>query len=123
MSRRTERVGELLREELSELLVRGVKDPRVERGLVSVTAVDVSPDLRYATVYVSHLGSEEERAEVLEGLEHAAAYLHNELVRRLPMKHVPRLRFRFDPSIERGARLSVLIRQLSRKDAEPEHDV
>jgi|DewCreStandDraft_2_1066082.scaffolds.fasta_scaffold00046_65 ribosome-binding factor A len=122
MSRRTDRVSELLRQELSELLVRSVKDPRVEHGLVSVTAVEVSPDLRYATVYVSHLGNEEERAEVLAGLEHAASYLHNELVRRLSLKHVPRLRFRFDPSIERGARLSVLIRQVAPKDAEPEHD-
>lgn len=123
MTRRTDRVAELLRQELSELLIRSVKDPRVEHGLVSVTAVEVSPDLRYATVYVSHLGDETERAEVLTGLEHAAPYLHNELVRRLSLKHVPRLRFRFDPSIERGARLSVLIRELAQRDTEPGHDI
>lgn len=121
MSRRTERVSELLRQELSELLVRAVKDPRIEHGLVSVTEVEVSPDLRYATVYVSHLGTEEERVEVLAGLEHAAPYLHNELMRRLSLKHVPRLRFRFDPSIERGARLAMLIRQVAPEEHGSEH--
>ncbi len=113
MSRRTERVGELLRQELSDLLIRGVKDPRVDHGLVSITEVVVSPDLRYATVYVSHLGRQEDRDEVLAGLEHAAPYLHTELLHRLSLKHVPRLRFRFDPSIERGARLSALIQRIS----------
>ncbi|MCK6565615.1 MAG: 30S ribosome-binding factor RbfA, partial [Dehalococcoidia bacterium] len=61
MSRRTERVNDLLREQLSELIQREVKDPRVARGLVSITEVQVSPDLRHATVYVSHLGDSGER--------------------------------------------------------------
>jgi ribosome-binding factor A len=113
MSRRTSRVNDLLREELSELLLREVKDPRVEHGLVSITEVQVSPDLRHAIVYVSHLGDETERAEVLLGLQHAAHFLHNELVRRLKMRIVPELVFRFDPSIERGARLASLIHEVS----------
>lgn len=113
MSRRTSRVNDLLREELSELLLREVKDPRVSRGLVSITEVDVSPDLHNATVYVSHLGDEAERADVLEGLRHSAAFMQKELKHRLAMRGVPALTFRFDPSIERGARLTSLIHEVS----------
>jgi len=113
MSMRTTRVGELLRAEISELLLREVKDPRVSRGMVTITEVQVSPDLRRAVVYVSHLGSEQERAEALEGLQHSAPFLHRELVHRLSLRNVPELVFRFDPSIERGARLAELIHQVS----------
>ncbi|PFG74989.1 ribosome-binding factor A [Tepidiforma thermophila] len=113
MSMRTTRVGELLRAEISELLLREVKDPRVSRGMVTITEVQVSPDLRRAVVYVSHLGSEQERAEALAGLQHSATFLHRELVHRLSLRHVPELVFRFDPSIERGARLAELIHQVS----------
>jgi len=110
---RTTRVGELLRAEISELLLREVKDPRVSRGMVTITEVQVLPDLRRAVVYVSHLGSEQERAEALEGLQHSAPFLHRELVHRLSLRNVPELVFRFDPSIERGARLAELIHQVS----------
>lgn len=113
MSWRTSQVNELLREELSELLLREVKDPRVDHGLVSITEVQVSPDLRRATVYISHLGDPADRDEVIEGLQNAAPFLHRELVHRLKMKIVPELVFRYDPSIERGARLASLIRQVS----------
>ncbi len=109
MSRRTQRVNDLLREQLSELIQREVKDPRVAHGLVSITEVQVSPDMRHATVYVSHLGDPGERDEVLRGLAAAAHFLHVELMRRLKMRSVPELLFRFDPSIERGARLASLI--------------
>ncbi len=113
MSRRTDRVNDLLREELSELLRREVKDPRVSHGMVSITEVQVSPDLRHATVFVSHLGEATERDEVLRGLAAAAHFLRGELVHRLKMRTVPELLFRFDPSIERGARLASLIHDVS----------
>lgn len=116
MSRRTSRVNDLLREELSALLLKGVKDPRVSQGLTTITEVQVSPDLRHATVYVSHLGDESEREEVLEGLRHSSPYLHRELMHRLAMRNVPELTFRFDPSIERGARLASLIHEVSAQD-------
>ncbi len=122
MSRRTSRVNDLLREELSALLLKGVKDPRVAHGLVTITEVQVSPDLRHATVFVSHLGNEDERAEVLEGLQHSAHYLHRELMHRLDMRSVPELIFRFDPSIERGARLAELIHQVSGSHGADETD-
>ncbi|HEX6030432.1 MAG TPA: 30S ribosome-binding factor RbfA [Tepidiformaceae bacterium] len=113
MGWRTSQVNELLREELSELLLREVKDPRVDHGLVSITEVQVSPDLHHATVYVSHLGDPEDRDELIAGLQHAAPFLHRELVHRLKMKIVPELLFRYDPSIERGARLASLIDQVT----------
>jgi len=113
MSLRTTRVNELLRAEISELLLREVKDPRVGEGLITITEVRVSPDLHHATVFVSHLGTDEERDHALEGLEHAAPFLHRALVHRLKLRAVPELHFRFDPSIERGARLSDLIRKVS----------
>ena len=113
MSMRTTRVNELLRAEISELLLREVKDPRVSRGMVTITEVQVSPDLRRATVFFSHLGTEAERADALEGLQHSAPFLHRELVHRLKLRNVPDLTFRFDPSIERGARLTELIHRVS----------
>ncbi len=112
MTRRTVRVNELLREEISELLQRDVKDPRLGEGLLTVTEVQVSPDLRHASVFVSYLG-EDDRRVVLDGLSAAAPFLHRELVRRLTIRRVPELSFRFDPSIERGARLASLIHEVS----------
>ena len=114
MSRRTSRVSELLREEISDLVQRDLKDPRLEGALLSITEVEVSGDLRVAVVYVSHLGTAEEREDALAGLQSAAAYLERELRRRLRMRRTPSLTFRFDPSIERGARLASTIADLAR---------
>ena len=118
MTRRQDRINELLREEISALIAREVKDPRVQQGMTSVTEVQVSPDLRHATVFVSHLGADEEREAVLQGLQKAAHFLHSELVRRRDLRSVPLLVFRFDPSIERGARLASLINTVSRERGE-----
>lgn len=114
MSRRTSRVSELLREEISDLVQRDLKDPRLEGALLSITEVEVSGDLRNAVVFVSHLGTAEERDEALAGLQSAASYLERELRRRLRMRRTPSLTFRFDPSIERGARLASTIADLAR---------
>ena len=114
MSRRTSRVSELLREEISDLVQRDLKDPRLEGALLSITEVEVSGDLRVAAVFVSHLGTAEERDDALAGLQSAAAYLERELRRRLRMRRTPSLRFQFDPSIERGARLASTIADLAR---------
>ena len=114
MSRRTSRVSELLREEISDLVQRDLKDPRLEGAFLSITEVEVSPDLRTADVFVSHLGSPEERDEALAGLQSASPWLERELRRRLRMRRTPSLRFQFDPSIERGARLASTIAELAR---------
>lgn len=114
MSRRTSRVSELLREEISELVQRDLKDPRLEGAFLSITEVEVTADLRTAAVFVSHLGSSEERDEALAGLQSASAFLERELRRRLRLRRTPSLSFRFDPSIERGARLASTIAELAR---------
>jgi ribosome-binding factor A len=115
MSRRTDRVNELLREELGELIQLRVRDPRVEGRIVSITEVDVSPDLRHANVFVSCLEFSDTPEAVL-GLQHSAAFLHQELGHRLHMRSIPKLTFRVDPSLERGARLASLIREVSGPD-------
>ena len=119
MSRRTSRVSELLREELSELVQRELKDPRLEGAFLSITEVEVSADLRTASVFVSHLGSTEERDDALAGLQSASLFLERELWRRLRLRRTPSLSFRFDPSIERGARLASTIAELARDRDEP----
>jgi ribosome-binding factor A len=108
MTRRTQRINDLLREELSDLLRRQVKDPRLG-GLITVTEVEVSPDLRHARVFVSVLGSEEEREDAFHGLEAARPFLRRELGKRLSIRRTPDLSFRRDDSLERGARLLALI--------------
>ena len=114
MSRRTSRVSELLREEISDLVQRDLKDPRLEGAFVSITEVKVSADLRTAAVFVSHIGSSEEREDALAGLQSASPWLERELRRRLRMRRTPSLTFQFDPSIERGARLASTIADLAR---------
>ncbi len=119
MSRRTSRVSELLREEISGLVQRDLKDPRLEGALLSITEVEVSADLRAASVFVSHFGDDAGRDEALAGLQSASAWLERELRRRLRMRRTPSLTFRLDPSIERGARLASTIADLAR-DREPD---
>ena len=115
MTRRTERVGELLRSELVNALLRDVSDPRL--GLVTVTRVDVAPDFSQALVFWSTLGPESSREEVQEGLEAAAAYLRGRLAPRLSLKRMPRLSFRYDESLAGGAATLDLLREIA---GEPE---
>ena len=112
MTRRTERVNDLLQEELSAIIQRELKDPRLGAGMVTVTEVRVSPDLRHAAVYFSYLGDEVERAGAQKALESASPFVHGELVRRLKMRHVPELSFRFDPTIESGSRIAALLHEV-----------
>jgi ribosome-binding factor A len=107
MADRMRRVNEAVREVVSARLAEGVKDPRI--GFVTVTSVDTSSDLRHARVYVSVLGSEDERAETLAGLESAHGLLQQAVATELRMKHTPTLQFVFDESIDRGMRISELL--------------
>ena len=110
MSRRTERINQLLREEISELL-RQAKDPRLD-SFVTVTEVCISPDLRHAKIFVSILGDEKEQERVLTGLAAASGFLRRQLAPRLTMRFVPELAFLRDDSIERGSHLLQLIDQV-----------
>jgi ribosome-binding factor A len=110
MSERIRRVNEALREVLSEE-IGALKDPRI--GFVTVTGVEASPDLRHATVYVSVLGSERRRKASLAGLESSHGVLQGAVNRQLRLKRTPQLTFEYDPTIERGVRLSRLIDELA----------
>jgi ribosome-binding factor A len=107
------RVNESVRQVLSEA-VGELKDPRI--GFVTVTAVDTSPDLRHARVYVSVLGAEKKRAQSLAGLEAAHGVLQRRLARELRMKRTPQLAFEYDPAVERGVRMTQLIDELASDD-------
>jgi ribosome-binding factor A len=105
---RIRRVNEAVREVLSEAITTELKNPRV--GFVTVTAVDTSPDLRNARVFVSVLGDEKQREESLAGLSAAHAYLQSRVASRLRLKHTPKLVFDYDPSAERVMRIGELLR-------------
>jgi ribosome-binding factor A len=107
------RVNESVRQVLAEALL-DLKDPRI--GLVTVTGVDTSPDLRHATVYVSVLGSEKKRAASMRGLDAAHGLLQARIGRELRMKRTPQLAFEYDPSVERGVRMTQLIDELAPED-------
>src|SRR3712207_1365834 len=113
MPERMRRVNESIREVLSESLL-GLKDPRI--GFVTITAVDTSPDLRHARVYVSVLGSERRRRSSLAGLSAAHGVLQAQVSRELRLKRTPQLAFEYDPSVEHGVRMSKLIDELAPRE-------
>ena len=110
MTGRMRRVNEALREVLSEG-IGSLKDPRI--GFVTVTGVDTSPDLSHATVYVSVLGSEKKRDATIAGLQSSHGVLQSRVNRELRLKRTPQLTFQYDPTVERGVRLSRLIDELN----------
>ncbi len=106
-SARLRRVDEAVRAVLSDAIATDLKDPRV--GFITVTSVETSPDLRHARVFVSVLGSDEERQMSLTGLDSAHGFLQGKVARELRLKHTPTLDFRYDPSIDTGMRISELL--------------
>jgi ribosome-binding factor A len=115
MADRMRRVNESVRQVLSEAIGQ-LKDPRI--GFVTVTGVQTSPDLRHARVFVSVLGAERKRARTLEGLQAAHSVLQAKLARELRMKRTPQLAFEYDPSVERGVRMTKLIDELAPDDSD-----
>ena len=108
MAHRIERVNSLIRQGISELLQRQVKDPRLG-NFIAVTGVDTSADLKYAKVFISYIGSEAEKRETLGVLTSAAGFFRRELAKRLKLRYTPLLSFQWDDSIERGSHLLRLI--------------
>jgi ribosome-binding factor A len=115
-SRRPDRVSEAIRETVAMFLAEGVKDPRVT-GLVTVTGVDVTRDLRHARVHVSVLGTDTEKKETMEGLASVAGYLRAKLGRTLRLRVTPELEFKYDDSIAHAARIDSLLEQVRVDDA------
>ena len=114
MSRRTDRVSDLLRAELSDLLLREVHDPRVK--LASVTEVQVTSDLHRAEVKISVLGDDKQRQETIEGLRHARGFLRTELARRLRLRVTPELVFELDRGAEHSQRIADILENLHERD-------
>ncbi|HEU4993560.1 MAG TPA: 30S ribosome-binding factor RbfA [Gemmatimonadaceae bacterium] len=110
-NRRADRVGEAIRVEVATFLNEGAKDPRLV-GLVTVTAVDVSRDLRQARVFVSILGSDTERAATFEALESMTSHLRSRLARSLRLRVAPEVSFKLDDSVARAARIESLLAQV-----------
>jgi len=117
MSRRTEKLNHLIQEEISELLQRQVKDPRLG-GFVTVTGVSISSDLRHAKVFISIMGGEEEKGDAMEALANASGFLRKELGMRLRLRYSPELNFHRDDSIEHGTHIIELIDRVTSSEEE-----
>ena len=111
MSRRTDRVNEQLREEISTLLARQIKDPRLN-GVISITRVVTSGDLRSARVFISVMGGEKTKKAALEGIRSAATFLRRELRDRINMRHTPFMTYELDGSLEEAAKVLRLMNQV-----------
>jgi ribosome-binding factor A len=112
-SRRIERVASMIKREVSLMLLNGIKDDRVGAGMVSVTDVIVSGDLQHTKIFVSIYGTDEAKAETMEGLKSATSYVRNQLGHRVQLRRTPEVVFLEDRSLERGDKMLILLNQLS----------
>ncbi len=113
---RNDRIDEEVKRELGAL-IRELKDPRIS-GIVSVVAVKVTKDLRFAKAFISVLGSEEEQKSSIEGIKSAAGFIRKEISRRINLRHTPEFSFVLDSSIEHGAYINKIITDLSKENEE-----
>jgi len=111
-SRRVERVASLIRREISELLIGGIKDERANQGMVSVTTVEVAGDLQHCKIFVSVFGSDSDKEQAMAGLRSASAFVKGELSRRLKMRRTPEVVFVLDRGIEKGTTVLGLLNRL-----------
>jgi ribosome-binding factor A len=117
-TRRVSRVAELIKREVSQMILFDIKDDRVGAGMVSVTAVDVAGDLQHTKIFVSIYGSDEVRAETMEGLKAVTGYVRSELGKRVRLRRTPTVIFVEDTSFDRATSVLSLINQLSLKRTE-----
>ena len=115
MSQRTDRLDSQIRAELAELLQREMKDPRI--GFATITRVETARDLGTAKVWVSIMGTDDERQATMKALTDAAPWLRRQLGGRLTIRHIPQLLIRHDDSIEAGDRVLRLLREIEQKDS------
>jgi len=114
-SYRIKKVNQLIRQELSDLLLREVKDPRLD-VYISINSVDTSPDLRHAKVYVSCICENERKKSILDGLSHSAGYFRSVMAKHFDIRRVPELHFVWDESIEKGVNLLSYIERVIEDD-------
>ena len=112
--KRSEKVADLIHKEISEMLIKTVKDPRI--GFVTITRVAVSEDYRLAKVYFSVAGTQEERERSMKGLNSARGYVRKELGRRIRLRYTPEIVFKFDPSIEYAIHIGEVLRHLNEEE-------
>jgi ribosome-binding factor A len=120
-SHRSDRVAEAIREEVATFLTGGAKDPRIV-GLITVTGVEVKRDLRRATIFVSVMGTDTERASTMAGLSSAAPYIRSRLGKTLRLYAAPEVDFKLDESIQRAARIDELLNQVRDGAIAPDDD-
>ncbi|MBW2452044.1 MAG: 30S ribosome-binding factor RbfA [Deltaproteobacteria bacterium] len=113
-SPRCRRVAETIHHEISQLLIKGLKDPRI--GFITITAVDVSPDLRHAKVFYTLIGNETDRKNTAAGLKSSTSYVRQQLGRQLRMKYIPDIHFEYDSSVEYGNHIEDLLREIKPSD-------
>jgi len=113
MFSRGDRIRKTLQKEISDIIQRSIKDPRIS-GIVSVTDIELSPDYKYAKVYVSIFGTDEQKEQTMEALEDATSQVRYEVGKRVRLRHTPEIEFRRDDSLERGSRITDLIDKISR---------
>ncbi len=121
-SRRVSKVASLIKREVSQMLLQGIKDDRVGMGIVSITDVDVSGDLQHAKIFVSIYGTDEVRAETMAGLKSATGYVRSELGRVMNLRRTPEVLFVEDRSLERGTHMISLLNKLSEEREERERE-
>jgi ribosome-binding factor A len=107
-------VAETIHHEISQLLIKGLKDPRI--GFITITAVDVSPDLRHAKVFYTLIGNETDRKNTAAGLKSSTSYVRQQLGRQLRMKYIPDIHFEYDSSVEYGNHIEDLLREIKPSD-------
>ena len=111
-SRRVEKLSSLLKREISELLVNGVRDERIHQAMITITTVEVSGDLQHAKIFISLFGEDQKKGEVLACLEEAKGFIRFELARRLQMRRAPNLVFKIDKSMTKGSSVLDLLTSL-----------
>lgn len=113
---RAKQVGEQMKKELSDIISRKIKDPRV--GFVTVTDVEVSGDLQQAKIYISVLGDEKQKEDTLIGLSKAKGFIRSEIGKRIRLRKTPEITFEFDESIDYGNRIETLLHQIHKEELE-----
>ena len=115
--KRINRISEEVKKAVSELLLDGLKDPRVN-SMTTVTDVEVTNDLSYANIYISVLGNEKEKKDSMKGLKNAKGFIRNEIAKRVDFRHVPEPVFHLDESIEKAMHITKLINKINKENGE-----
>ncbi|MEB3429631.1 30S ribosome-binding factor RbfA [Citroniella saccharovorans] len=114
-NRRIQRISQEIKKIISNLLIDGIKDPRISK-MTSITSVKVSNDLSYADIYISVLGRESEKEESLDGLKKAKGYIKKEIGSKIDLRHVPELRFHLDDTLDHGMKIDEILRQIKEEN-------